>query len=238
MERAVKLLNVLLDLLFPPKCPFCRKVQDVPGICPACLKDLPWTDEARGLRELEPGLRCAAPLWYEGAVRTGIRNFKFHNGVSAAAPLGQLIAQVAAERFSGEFDTVTWVPVSARRLKKRGYDQSRLLAESACKLWGVEPECLLRKVRDNPAQSSLKDAAARWRNTRRVYRPAGNAEGKRVLLIDDVCSTGSTLCACAITLGAAGAAEVVCAAAAFPAPEKTEKSREKKRKNRLAFWGS
>ena len=57
MERAVKLLNVLLDLLFPPKCPFCRKVQDVPGICPACLKDLPWTDEARGLRELEPGLR-------------------------------------------------------------------------------------------------------------------------------------------------------------------------------------
>lgn len=211
--------NALLDLLFPPKCPFCRRVQDALGVCPSCLKSLPWTDEAHGLRELEPGLWCAAPLWYTGAVREGIRRFKFHNGLAAAGPLGELIAQAAAERFSGQFDTVTWVPVSPKRLRKRGYDQSRLLAESACRLWGVKPERLLRKVRDNPAQSSLEDAAARWRNTRRAYRPAGDAERKRVLLIDDVCTTGSTLCACAQTLRAAGAAEVVCAAAAFPCRE-------------------
>lgn len=232
----MNLWNALLDLLFPVKCPFCERVQDAPGICPSCMKSLPWTDEAQGLRELEPGLLCAAPLWYKDSVRNGIRRFKFHNGVGAAAPLGELIAQSAAERFSGQFDTVTWVPVSAKRLRKRGYDQSLLLAENACHLWGVEPERLLRKVRDNPAQSSLKDAAARWRNTRRVYRPAGDAEGKRILLIDDVCSTGSTLCSCAKTLRAAGAAEVVCAAAAFPEPEAPEKTGEKKRKNRLAFW--
>ena len=209
----------LLDLLFPPKCPFCRRVLDAPGVCPACEKSLPWTDEARGLRELPGGLLCAAPLWYEGPVREAVRRFKFRGGVTAAGPLGELIAQAAAERFSGEFDAVTWVPVSAERLRKRGYDQSRLLAESACRLWGVKPERLLRKVRDNPAQSSLEDAAARWRNTRRAYRPAGDAERKRVLLIDDVCTTGSTLCACAQTLRAAGAAEVVCAAAAFPCRE-------------------
>lgn len=221
-------LKPLLDLLFPVKCPFCGRVQDAPGICPSCMKSLPWTDEAHELRELEPGLLCVAPLWYKGAVRDGIRRFKFHSAVSAAGPLGELIAQCAAGRFSGQFDTVTWVPVSAKRLRRRGYDQSRLLAESACKLWGVEPERLLRKVRDNPAQSSLRDAAARWRNTRRVYRPAGDAGGKRVLLIDDVCSTGSTLCACAKTLRAAGAAEVVCAAAAFP--EAGEENRGEKAK--------
>ena len=215
----MKIADALLDLLFPPKCPFCEKVQDAPGICPACEKALPWTDEAHSLRLLRGGLRCAAPLWYEGSVRTGIRRFKFRGGVTAAGPLGGLIAQAAAERLCGEFDTVTWAPVGPKRLRQRGYDQARLLAENACKLWGVEPQRLLRKVRDNPAQSSLESAAGRWKNTEGVYEAMGDPSGKRILLIDDVCSTGSTLCSCAAVLRAAGAAEVVCAAAAFPRPE-------------------
>lgn len=215
----MKIADALLDLLFPPKCPFCQKVQDAPGICPACGKSLPWTDEAHSLRELSGGLLCAAPLWYEDSVRDAIRRFKFHGGVGAAGPLGEQIVQAAAERLSGEFDAVTWVPVSAKRLRQRGYDQARLLAQSACKRWGVEPERLLRKVRDNPAQSGLESAEDRWRNTQGVYEAAGSPAGKRILLIDDVCTTGATLVSAAKTLLAAGAAGVVCAAAAFPRPE-------------------
>lgn len=215
----MKGVDVLLDLLFPPKCPFCRKVQDAPGMCPACEASLPWIDEAHSLRTLRGGLLCAAPLWYEDSVREAILRFKFHGGVSAAGPLGELIAQAATERLSGEFDAVTWVPVSAKRLRQRGYDQALLLAENACKLWGVEPERLLRKVRDNPAQSSLDSAEDRWKNTEGVYEAAGEPSGKRILLIDDVCSTGSTLVSAAGVLLAAGAAGVVCAAAAFPRPE-------------------
>lgn len=214
----MKIADTLLDLLFPPKCPFCRRVLDAPGMCPACEASLPWTDEAGGLRELRGGLLCAAPLWYENDVREAVRRFKFHGGVSAAGPLGELIARAAAERFSGEFDVVAWVPVSAKRLRKRGYDQSRLLAERACALWGVEPEALLRKVRDNPAQSGLESAGDRWKNTRDVYEAQGDAAGKRVLLIDDICTTGATLVSAAGTLLSAGAAGVVCAAAAFPGP--------------------
>lgn len=224
----MKFTDTLLDLLFPPKCPFCRKVQDAPGMCPACGKSLPRADEAHVLRTLRGGLLCTAPLWYENSVREAIRRFKFHGGVSAAKPLGELIAQAAAERFSGGFDTVTWVPVSAKRLRQRGYDQSRLLAENACGLWGVEPEPLLRKVRDNPAQSSLDSAEDRWRNTRGVYAAAGEPAGKRILLIDDVCSTGSTLVSAAETLLAAGAAGVVCAAAAFPRPEEENRGEKAK----------
>lgn len=220
--------NALLDLLFPPRCPFCQKIQDAPGVCPACEKALPWTDEAHGLRELPGGLPCAAPLWYEGPVREAVRRFKFHGGVSAAGPLGELAAQAAAERFSGGFDTVSWVPVSAKRLRRRGYDQSRLLAESACKLWGVKPEALLRKVRDNPAQSGLETAEDRWRNTRDAYEAAGDLSGKRILLIDDVCSTGATLVSAAKALLAAGAAGVVCAAAAFPRPEEENRGEKGK----------
>lgn len=215
----MKGIDAFLDLLFPPKCPFCQKIQDAPGMCPACETSLPWIEETHSLRTLRGGLLCAAPLWYEGSVREAVRRFKFHGGVGAAGPLGKLIAQAAAERLSGEFDAVTWVPVSAKRLRQRGYDQSRLLAESACRLWGVEPERLLRKVRDNPAQSGLKSAEDRWRNTRGVYEAEGEPAGKRVLLIDDVCSTGSTLVSAAETLLSAGAAGVVCAAGAFPRPE-------------------
>ena len=127
----MRISDALLDLLFPPKCPFCQRVQDAPGICPDCAGALPRTDGAQGLRELPGGFPCAAPLWYEGPVREAVRRFKFHGGVSAAGPLGELVAQAAAERFSGGFDTVTWVPVSAKRLRKRGYDQARLLAENA-----------------------------------------------------------------------------------------------------------
>ena len=213
----MSLLSSLLDLLFPPKCPFCGRVLDVPGICDACRRELPWTEGDEALRRLHDGLRCAAPLWYEGLAREGLHRFKFQGMSSAAGPLGELVARCAAEQFSGEFDTVTWVPVSRRRLRQRGYDQARLLAERACRLWDTAPEQLLCKTVHNPAQSGLKDAGARRDNVRNVYVPADPARirERRVLLVDDICTTGATLSACARVLREAGAADVVCAAAAL-----------------------
>ena len=213
----------LLDLFFPPKCPFCGKVLDHAGICPACEKALPWTEEGAGVRELPGGVRCAAPLWYEGKVREGLLRFKFQGARAAAGPLGELVARCAAERFSGAFDVVTWVPVSRRRLRSRGYDQARLLAESACRLWEVRPEQLLQKITDNPAQSGLTEEAARRANVLGVYEAAEpeRIQGYRILLVDDICTTGATLAECARTLRDAGAADVMCVCAALARrPEK------------------
>ena len=211
------LLEAVLDLLFPPKCPFCGKVQEKRGICPACRKALPWTEGDQGLKTLPGGTICAAPLWYEDLAREGLLRFKFQGAAAAAEPLGELIAQCAAERFSGAFDVVTWVPVSRRRLRKRGYDQARLLAESACRVWGVRPERLLRKTWDNPAQSGLSEAAARRANVLGVYEAAeaDKLRGRRVLLVDDICTTGATLAECARTLRTAGAESVACVTAAL-----------------------
>lgn len=213
----------LLDLFFPPKCPFCGKVLDHAGICPACEKALPWTEEGAGVRELPGGVRCAAPLWYEGKVREGLLRFKFQGARAAAGPLGELVARCAAEQFSGAFDVVTWVPVSRRRLRSRGYDQARLLAESACRLWEVRPEQLLQKITDNPAQSGLTEEAARRANVLGVYEAAEpeRIQGCRILLVDDICTTGATLAECARTLRDAGAADVMCVCAALARrPEK------------------
>ena len=213
----------LLDLFFPPKCPFCGKVLDHAGICPACEKALPWTEEGAGVRELSGGLQCAAPLWNEGKVREGLLRFKFQGARAAAGPLGELVARCAAERFSGAFDVVTWVPVSRRRLRSRGYDQARLLAESACRLWEVRPEQLLQKITDNPAQSGLTEEAARRANVLGVYEAAEpeRIQGCRILLVDDICTTGATLAECARTLRDTGAADVMCVCAALARrPEK------------------
>ena len=204
----------VLDLLFPPRCPFCGQVLDSPGACGRCEARLPWTEE---VRQLPDGLRCTAPLRYEGAVREALLRLKFAGASGAAMGLGTLLARCAAERFSGEFDVVAWVPVSRRRRRERGYDQSYLLARSACRCWGVEPERLLEKTADNPAQSGLAGRAARWANVREVYRPLARCRDRRVLLIDDICTTGATLCACARTLRRGGAAEVLALTAALTA---------------------
>ena len=215
----MKLLEAFLDLLFPPKCPFCGRVLEKPGICPTCEKNLPWIEGREGLREGAGGLRCAGAVWYEGLAREGLLRLKFQGASAAAEPMGDLVARCAAEHFSGEFDTVTWVPVSKKRLRKRGYDQAELLARAACRRWDIQPVRLLEKVMDNPPQSGIHDAAARRANVLGAYRLCCGREavaGRRILLVDDILTTGSTLSECARTLKAAGAAQVwgLCAAAA------------------------
>ena len=212
----------MVDFLFPPKCPFCRRVTEGQRVCPKCEKALPWTEGKDREQVLSGGLRCASPLWYEDLAREGILRFKFHGGAGAEV-LGALLADCAAERYSGEFDLVTWVPVSKKRRRKRGYDQTELLARSACRLWETEPVRLLQKVTDNPAQSGLKEEAARRANVLGVYEAAEpeRIQGCRILLVDDICTTGATLAECARMLRDAGAADVMCVCAALARrPEK------------------
>ena len=220
----MKLLEALLNLLFPPKCPFCGKVQETTGICPNCEKDLPWITGAEVLREGPGGLRCAGAVWYEEAVRDALLRLKFQGASEIAEPLGELVARCAAEEFGGEFDTVTWVPVSRKRLRRRGYDQAELLARSACRLWETQPVRLLEKTADNPAQSGIRDTAARRANVLGVYEAVGDVTGKRVLLIDDICTSGATLTECVRVLENAGAERVVCAAAALARKENVHKT--------------
>ena len=209
----MSLLSALLDLIFPAKCPFCGRVLDRPGICDTCRGELPWTEGADALRRGPGGFLCAAPLWYQGLAREGLHRFKFRGMSSAAAPLGELIAGCAAEHFSGAFDTVTWVPVSPRRLRQRGYDQAQLLAQATAQALGTEAVSLLAKTGHNAPQSSLTQGSQRRSNVAGVYtvpQPEAVA-GRRVLVIDDILTTGATLEEAARTLRAAGAAQVVAA---------------------------
>ena len=220
----MKVLEALLNLFFPPKCPFCGRVRYRTEICPDCQRDLPWTREADSLLDRSDGLRCCAPLWYEKMAREGVLRLKFRNCTGGAELLGGLIAECVAEHFPGEFDTVTWVPVSRQRLRKRGYDQAELLARAACRAWDTQPVRLLEKTVHTPAQSSRKDAAARRKNVKDAYEAVDGAQiaGHSILLVDDVCTTGATLLECIRVLKEAGAASVVCATLARTRENKEE----------------
>lgn len=215
-----KLSRNILDFFFPRRCPFCGAVAGKELLCKKCLRSLPFTGE-HAVREGTFG-RCAAPLYYENRVREAILQFKFKAKLGGLSCFGMLMAECAAEHYSGAFDAITWVPVSKKRLKKRGFDQTRYLTGSMCVDWHVAPIETLRKVTDNPPQSTLETEEQRRANVLGVYE-AVNAEqfrGKRLLLVDDILTTGATLSECVRVLKEAGAGEVMCLTLAM--------SREKK----------
>lgn len=200
----------ILDFFMPRRCPFCGAVAGRELLCEKCEKTLPFTGEHAV--EETTFARCAAPLYYEGAVRQAILRFKFGRKLGSLPCFGRLMAQCAAENFSGEFDAITWVPVSKKRLKKRGFDQARYLVASLCVDWHVEPVETLRKVVDNPAQSGIESPEERRVNVLGVYEAVQPERfaGKRLLLIDDIRTTGATLAECVRVLKEAGARDVLC----------------------------
>ena len=201
----------LLDLLFPPKCAFCGTLlkDSEQGVCAACEKVLPYFDGTVTGNYFDV---CVAPLRYEGKVREAVHRFKFEDHPASADAFAAFVAD--AVRYHGlEADVATFVPISCRRKRTRGYDQAQLLAEAAAKRLGLPCERLLRKITDNPAQSGL-DAEARRANVLGAYeiQPGAQIAGKRILLLDDVVTTTATLAECSRVLLTAGAEQVCCAA--------------------------
>ena len=212
----MSIAGFFLDLIYPPKCKFCGASLERESWepCPKCRKAPFWLEGAQGVFDGKHFLRCVCAGWYQGALRDQVLAFKFSDRPQYARAYGPVLARQVRLFLPGTYDVITWVPVSRQTLKKRGYDQARLLAEETARALGREAVPLLEKARATPAQSSLESAARRRKNVKGVYavpRPEQVA-GQRVLLIDDILTTGSTLEEAARTLRAAGASQVVAAA--------------------------
>ncbi|MCL2081600.1 MAG: ComF family protein [Oscillospiraceae bacterium] len=181
--------------------------------CETCLRQLPLLKEP--LINAAPGIICLAPLKYTERVRSGIHGLKFHRRVISARYFARLMAECLKRYRLGGFDAVTWVPVSFARRRGRGYDQSELLAREIARLTGTKARGLILKVRNTRPNSRLKTEEERRLNVSGAFRlaPFAKSHGK-LLLIDDVVTTGSTIAECAGLLTAGGAGEIVVLAVA------------------------
>ncbi len=206
----------LLELLYPPRCAFCHHLMPRGvKVCEYCRKTLPYAEGAAQSRKLAHIAQCVSPLLYKGRVRESLLRYKFRSLTAYAEIYGEFLSKCIDEN-GISCDSITWVPLSRKRLMLRGYDQARLLAEDLSRRTGLPCVRLLRKTRDNPAQSGTGGAAARRANVSGVYRAVDEDQirGRRILLVDDIVTTGATLSECAAVLRRAGAGEVFAAAVA------------------------
>lgn len=195
-------------MLLPRTCPVCGAQGPAP--CTACAADV----RPAPLLSPPPGVdRCCALLDYDGAGRELVARLKYRN---ARSSLPFLVRGMAALVADTPPDLVTWAPTTPARVRARGFDQAELLARGVARHLGVPCRRLLRRGA-GPAQTG-RDAVDRHRGP--AFASARRLDGLRILLVDDVVTTGATVAAAAQALREVGAGEVAVVAAARTAPSR------------------
>lgn len=221
------------DILFPPACPICSNPRPVidnrkMNICPWCLKYITYIKEPACLKcgkALEDDNReyckdctdkqhlfnqAVSMYEYSEGIKQSIYNFKYHNK--------REYAEVYADEISGRYgdvinmwqpDVIMPVPIHVSKLKSRGYNQAGLIAESLSKKLDIEyNEHSLIRTRATSPMKDLNDIQ-RTKNLQKAFKIADNVIiYNKVLIVDDIYTTGTTIDACAECLKRAGVKEV------------------------------
>lgn len=200
MSHPLRIVRDMWSTLLPPRCPICGTTGPAP--CPACWLRL----EAAPPLALPAGVDgCRSLLRYEGAGRLLLSRLKYRNARSALAWLAMGMAALV-DNPAGGFDVVTWAPTTPSRRRLRGYDQAELLARRVGRHLGVAVLPLLSRE-PGPPQTGRSRAQRVGVDNQPRFRPRGHAP-PRVLLVDDVLTTGATVTAAAQVLRACGARSV------------------------------
>ena len=204
----MKILDLIAHLLYPWKCVFCESVLKDTDICRECEKKLPYTVGDSAMQKFPFIDKCVSPLYYKDKVRASVHRYKFGGCSAYSRRYAALMSDCVENNLDcRSIDVISWIPLSKKRLRQRGYDQARLIAEEISAKTGLPCRQLLQKVKNNSAQSLTRDAKQRRENVAGVYALDDGADvsGLRILLVDDVVTTGATMSEAARILRKEGA---------------------------------
>jgi ComF family protein len=217
------MIKDFFDLVFPDLCISCEKalLKGEKNICISCIYELPKTDF-----HFEKDNELCRKLWGRVPLKYGLAYLKFNKGSlvqnimhhikykdapEAAIMLGNWYGvDLYKAGFADKFDLIVPVPLHKKKFKKRGYNQSACFAQGlADGLTLGYSEAILERVKEQSSQTN-KGRLDRWANVKEIYRIKGNVNiiGKKILLADDIATTGATLEVCGQELLNAGAAEI------------------------------
>ncbi len=206
LARVQAATSWLMDLVFPPTCGGCGRADF--SFCDECLQELAATPLFVTIKSLAEQSRVFATGAHEGMLRKAVQALKY----SGAIELDKILAERQLQALQGidwRFDAVVPVPLHANRLEKRGYNQSELLSRILAQSLGVACQPgLLQRLRDTKEQAQL-ERGERRQNVEGAFAAMGDLSGQRILLVDDVVTTGATMSQCALALRAGGAAAVL-----------------------------
>lgn len=230
MSLFCDVIERLLNLAYPRRCPCCDEITiDNLEICYKCFEKLSKYMLTTGVCKCcgNPIEECTcktriflfdgvvAPFRYDGVAADGVLNIKKKKSIENARFFANYMIEAVKSKFPVEqFDLVTNVPMFAKEEKQREFNHSKVLAKLISKGLGIEYKNTLKQILKRKSQHELT-AVERIENVKGVYKTISSVEGKNILLVDDIKTSGSTLNECAHELLLAGAESVWCVCAAL-----------------------
>ena len=213
------------NFFFPPKCVLCKTLlkETESDLCRNCRENAPECGSHK--IKLSFLAQWTGVWYYKENVRQSILRYKFYGKRNYASAYGRILAMKLLKEGWEDTDVLTWAPISRQRKFRRGYDQVELMAKVAAEELGLELIPTLKKIRHTKPQSVMGDAAHRRANVLGAYEVIDPAlvKNQRVLLLDDIVTTGATASECARVLLTAGAKEVKLATLAVASHETQRK---------------
>lgn len=222
-DRLKQLTEIVTDFFFPRQCIGCGKVGDficdqcskklprlLPPICQKCGKPESSGNYCQACWKKQDGIDAIRSVFvFNGMIRTAIHELKYYNLRAIAVPLAEYMADYAdANNISG--DIVIPVPLHSKRQRERGYNQSELLAAEFAGLVNRPLSNCLSRIKNSQPQARTSNANTRRENVKGAFScPSEGIIDQHVILIDDVCTSGATLEACADALKQAGVKKVL-----------------------------
>ena len=209
-----KIFDNILDVVYPKKCMFCKKIiseQSGECACSECMASLPYTKNGGCFETFDKDTYLISPLLYKDNVKRAIRDLKFKSKFENAHFLSMIMCgYLFKNRQALGADVIVNVPLSKKSLLRRGFNQTELIASKISEVLGIRfDEEALIKVRETKRQSTLTTFGERAKNVIGAYRCVRDLSEKTVLLVDDVYTSGMTIYNCARELKKCGAKKVI-----------------------------